>query len=271
MAMRINSFLPLALVALLLLPACTSLSGRPAPQRHWSDDAVPAPERIPWAVGVFQSAGLTSTAVGSGTIIHSCDTHGTYVLTAHHCVSRGPEAGFWIYDWAGTLPEEGIVSRKDELRCYRMRLVYPEPPPEDGSESDKLVAELSATLGMLTADFAVLRVEAQGRFPAAAIDSSGEEQLTEGSPVELVAVQPEKYPHRHRFQWTDQWPEDVNQHGHSGGPILFQGKVFALIAGSWPDSNQVSIGGRPTVAEMRELLAEKGLAFLLTNGVCSKP
>ena len=114
MAMRTNRFLRLALAALFVLPACASQFGSPDQQRRWSDDSVPAPNRVPWAVGVYQSRGLMSTAVGSGAIVHSCDTHGTYVLTAQHCVSEGPEAGVWIYDWGGTLPEEGLVSRKGE-------------------------------------------------------------------------------------------------------------------------------------------------------------
>jgi len=220
-------------------------------------------------VATFQSAGLTSTAVGSGAVIHSCDTHGTFVLTAQHCVNEGPEAGIWIYDWDGTLPDDGLVSQKDELRCYRVRTVFPRPASADASEAEKLGNEILVKLGRLMADFAIVQVEARGAFPVAPVHPSNRTQLPEGSPLELVAVHPEKYPHRHIFGWTNEWPEDVAQHGHSGGPILFEGKVFAIIAATWVNSRWVAVGGRPTVAEMREKLAEEGLAFLLASGDCA--
>jgi hypothetical protein len=266
--MKITGTLALLLAAL-LMAGCSALFGRPDPERRWDHDATPVPDRVPWAVAVFQASGGMSLAVGNGTVVHSCDVHGTYVLTALHCVDEGPAAGIWIYDWESALPEDGLVSDKDELRCYDVTRVFPAPPPEDGTEAGEVLAEFSTTMSKLRADFAILRVETSGSFPAAPIYAGDDEDLRDGSPVEIVAINPEQYPHKHLFTWSDVWPEDVFKQGHSGSPILHQGKVFAVVASAWKGTRSVAMGGRPSVAEMRRMLAKEGLAFVLTDGDCS--
>jgi hypothetical protein len=81
--------------------------------------------------------------MGSGAVVHSCGEHGTFVLTARHCVSSGfawvrhfdsvsDDVRVWVYDAPGSPPDEEALDNLEELDfCdyWQLRSFPPAPPP----------------------------------------------------------------------------------------------------------------------------------------------
>src|SRR6185436_5572438 len=88
----------LALAAVLACPAgCAAHAVRPLRPDEWKAGLEPSPKRLPYVVTVFQRVGWRHVAYGCGSIVHSCREHGTYVLTAYHCVSEPSAVRVWAY------------------------------------------------------------------------------------------------------------------------------------------------------------------------------
>jgi hypothetical protein len=294
------------LLALLLATSACGFTGdsivaRPYAASEWADeDRVPPVTPCPSLVAVFQATGLISTQLGSGSIVHSCREHGTFVLTALHCVDEERTPGVWISD-----PEHGrdkgdARRSYDELRCYETSLVIPGPRPEGLpgeirvlASKESLLAEVDRLLGraravdesdpgarpevesirsrlewiefLISYDFAVLRVKTKRTFEPIALPAETAPVVTNGESVELAATHPEGYPHRHPFTWGDTWPETVFQHGHSGGPILYRGALVAIIAQGVTATRRVTKAStdRPPIEVIRKVANEKGMPHLL--------
>jgi hypothetical protein len=126
--------LVLATVLLGLASGCTwgwaAAMGRPEPRGDWDPKRSPAPRAIPGVVSVFQLRGFDAAAIGSGAIVHSCKEHGTYVLTAYHCVDGREPAGVWVYDDDPDAdPDADPELSSPGLGCYHASLILPGARP----------------------------------------------------------------------------------------------------------------------------------------------
>ncbi len=228
----------------------------------WKADATPRPQRVPYLATVFQRVGWSQVAIASGAIVHSCPEHGTYVLTAYHAVDEATRPGVWIYAHG----RKGAKGDEDELLLFGADIAY--PPEEDFgwgplSEFYDMMRDLEA---VLSRDFAILKLRTEDLFETVPIHSRTDKNLPVGTSVRLGAVPPEMFPHLHEFVWSFEYPPEVFQEGHSGGPILLGGALFAIIASTLGDS--LIVMQRPTVPEMREHLEKVGLGFLLEPESC---
>jgi hypothetical protein len=245
-----------------LAAGCAARAARPLAPGAWPANASPPAADATYLVTVYQRAGFWHVALGSGAIVHSCREHGTYVLTAFHVVDESDEAGVWIYRRS----RADVPADAEGLE--RLDAVVIDPAPEDlgwGGAAEALRAMRSFTL-QISRDFAVLKLDTEALFHTLAIHDRTEQSLPAGTPVRLGAVPPEEYPHFHDFTWDHTLPADVFQPGHSGGPILLDGKLFALVASTLAGSDIVL--QRPSVPEMRRHLEEVGLDFVLRPGTC---
>lgn len=245
-------------VLLGLLPGCAGTLTRPLPPAAWEEEASPAPRpELSYLVTVYQPLGWFTAHYGSGAIVHSCPLHGTYVLTAHHVVSENETVGVWAYGRALVNPR----GREEDLLCFDATIV--DPPPEDfGSGAMRSFARSMRNLAMaLSRDFAVIRLETDELFHSAPLHPGGEGVLSPSTKVELGAVPPEGYPHSHAFEWGASGEDIIMQPGHSGAPVLLDGRVVAIVASRFRGSD-IPLQ-RPTVTEMRAHLEEVGLGFVL--------
>ncbi len=228
----------------------------------WKADATPTPRRVPYLATVFQRVGWSQVAIASGAIVHSCPEHGTYVLTAYHAVDESSRPGVWVYAHG----RKGARGDEEDTLLFGADIVY--PPEEDlgwgtlGKLND-LFRDMEITLSR---DFALLKLRNRETFQPVPIHSRTDKNLPDGTPVQLGAVSPEMFPHFHEFAWSFEYPPEVFQEGHSGGPILLEGALFAIVASALGDSTIVL--QRPTVPEMRAHLVKAGLGFVLSERSC---
>ncbi len=247
--------------------ACSTSSARPLARSEWTDELDPPPEDVPWAVVVYQPRG-SGTAVGTGIVVHDCAEHGTYVLTSFHLVRSSSDARVWMPDPERLVSDDDPAwhDRHEELVAVSAEIVFPPALPDDGDELEPEELDrihFQRIVHLHTTDFAILRVEGGARAPAAPLHPGAEIDLEKGYPVELVATAPEGYPHRHSFEWSELYPREVRRTGHSGGAILLEntGRLFAMLSSAYPGTRRVWI--RPSIGEMRELLHDAALDFVL--------
>jgi hypothetical protein len=243
---RPNPVVLTALAVLAFLQGCAQTS--PLPRSDWPKDRLDAP----YAVSIAELASGVVRRFGSGTVIHSCRRHGVFVLTCAHLVDEGKE-------WEVTLfsgPEETPVTFKAE-RLYLGKY----PRSDDAYEKFDGETVRKFERGDPNAVDAVTRVGADDlalfrlidvpeglRVGVAPLGQTSLESVPSGEEVELCAVLPERYPHRHRFVWDRTFPDELAVNGHSGAGLLHRGKVVGVAAGSfetdqkkWMEYGRVSL------------------------------
>jgi hypothetical protein len=239
-------------------------AARPLASSEWKASLDPPPRQIPYLVTVFQPVGTTHVAIGSGSIVHSCKEHGTYVLTAYHCTSLPGVVRVWVYNFGRLVPS---VDQKG-LNCYRTERVYPLIEPRRDAMDD-FWNGMKVFEQTWNRDFAVLRLKTRDLFHTVSLCTGSGCEPGLGTAVELQAVPPENYPHIHAFNWAKVFPVEAWRQGHSGGPILKEGSLIGLLSSSQGDTTLVQQA--PTIATMRKTLEEAGLGFVLGPAVCSRP
>lgn len=236
-------FLPIVLAVLAALAAGCSASRltRPEPADRWDPSADPRPEPVPFAVVVYQRVDLLTVAIGSGSIVHSSAEHGTIVLTAFHCNAEpGETPGVWIYTGRG-------------LESIEADVIYP---------AQETLKEPVASLMALVDDFALLRLRDPRLFSTVPLEPADLGEIPDGADVELTAIAPEGWPHRHHFRWSI-LPDAVFQKGHSGSPLLVNGRLVGILVRVVRNTRIPLLN--PTIGSMREELRKAGLEWALQS------
>jgi hypothetical protein len=250
------------------LAGCRETAARPLSPHFWREDLSPPPRRLPFLVTVFQLSQEDSRYVnlGSGSIVHSCAEHGTYVLTAYNCTNEESAIGVWAYGFGRLQPR----AEPDSLLSYRAERVHPLFKDQVQDVFGDFIRSLEDVDSIHRRDFAILKLDTLDLFQTVPIAAVAESGPAPGTPVELAALQPENYPHSHHFSWGPAFTDEVFRHGHSGGPILNQGSLVAIIASQKAFPGAAAIPHQaPTTATIKKALAEAGLGFLLEPGGCT--
>ena len=210
----------------------------------------------------------------AGTIVKSTpDATGfvSYVLTAKHCVVRGDGEPYQVGvgfpspgDLAHPFPSSHVLSAA---------LAYT-------SSEDRGRIRVDA-ITWVEFDWAILKVHSEHRLPVVAtFDGDPSIVIAAGTSVAFAAQMDDTYvddngrlflrPHEHLFAWDDV-PGKVVQSGHSGGPVLWDGKVVAVFVGAsvcspWPWCRLVRWASLTSlslvsIASIRKEAAEQGFAF----------
>src|SRR5262245_52415614 len=243
-----------ALALAAALAACTSAAerARPLGADRWPHVGDPRVEACPFVVEVFQRTHDGAVVIGNGAVVHACSGHGTLVLTAFHVVGDDAQAGIWTFDAEG--------SQHD----YEADVVFPLPEPDDGLPFSP--GDIRRAFFPLVQDYALLRVRGDPRFPVVPLAPLGAGAPALGTAVELAAIAPEGYPHRHLGAWEPSYSEEFFLPGHSGAPILVGGALYAIVGTRFASSE--IIAQRPTIEEMRKTLAEAGFGYALDPDSC---
>ena len=213
-------------------------------------------------------------AVCAGTIVASKpDGVGfvSYVLTAKHCVVR---ADGEPYPVGVGFPTPGDIARPfPSSQVLSATIAY--------TSSDDRASTRVGTITWVDVDWALLKVHSQHRLSM--VPTFGGDPSTEiavGTPVALAAQLDETNvddsgrrflrAHEHLFAWGDV-PGKVVQGGHSGGPVLWEGKVVAVFVGAsvcspWPWCRLVRWGSLTSldlvsIASIRKQVAKQGFVF----------
>jgi len=213
--------------ALLTVAGCAQLS--PLPFLKWPKNRLDAP----YAVIVAERIAGVDCRFGSGVIIHSCDKHGIIVLTAAHTITDSQECDVTLFSGKDTAP---LCVRAH--RIFIGRCVGDLTPDDFEStvNADYLEGK-SGAVDVVTRlagaeDLALLKLSGISSESVCTIDLSSVslESVPLGEDIELAAVLPERFPHRHRFVWNQSFPEDMFAQGHSGGALIWKGRVVGVAA-----------------------------------------
>jgi hypothetical protein len=202
-------------------------------------------------------------------VIAHGSTFENYVLTARHCLVRDKE---------GPLPLGVTVPQYDDNALALESEVF-----------DTTVAYVSRTNHTSTAgtvvwddgDWIILRVRTPFRLAVLeAFDGDPKTAIPPGTSRELLSYVDRAFidlhthrrglcAHAHPFHWTGV-PEDIEQGGHSGAPVTWNGKLVGMFVGATENSRgcQLLCGKRwpkklhfVSVAAVREQAAKVGFRF----------
>jgi hypothetical protein len=183
-----------------------------------------------------------------------------YVLTAAHCVTPPATSGR-LEDMAVIRPEGG--ERGPFWRRYTVARVW------KSSAIDITVAENDEVRWI--ADWAVLEIPTSTRLPIMPLLESGRApSLKEGELVSLESFFDVNFeslrPHTHEFEWG-RFSRELVQSGHSGAPVLWNGKLVAVFSGATfrrallfgaPKPDKLTLSDAETI---RREAASSGLVF----------
>jgi hypothetical protein len=184
----------------------------------------------------------------SGTVIQEAPSGGgfrAYVLTARHCVDDDDPQR-----WGVVAPLAGAHAfTEPALVEHTFAAVRMAASPWTSYELP-VVRRFSSDPIDWVDDWAILAVDSPAPLRVLPLDPGDAEALAPGTPVSLIAyfdwqfgdVHGSWYEpthlalHAHPFGWTGV-PEGISQQGHSGSPIVRDGRVVALHSGAHLDSN----------------------------------
>ena len=205
---------------------------------------VPGPQ-VPSGVVLIVDRKTAIPVTCSATVIQDTPSGGgfrAYVLTARHCV-EGDDPRRW-----------GIVAPLPGAHAFVAPELVEHVLPAVRVASSPTAFEFplqftTATIDWVD-DWAILAVDGPDPLPVLPLDPGDAETVAPGTPVSLMAYydwqlgevhgswyEP-KYValHAHPFGWTGV-PAGVSQQGHSGSPIVRDGRVIAIHSGVDFDSN----------------------------------
>jgi hypothetical protein len=192
-----------------------------------------------------------------------------YVLTARHCL---------IKDEYGWLPLGITIPRRGENRAALESAVF-EATVAYVSRSDETIG--AGTVVWDEGDWAILRARTPVRWPILAMfDGDPMKAIPAGANMQLLTYADQAFvdvstqrvglgPHAHPFYWTGV-PGDIEQGGHSGAPVEWDGKLVAMFVGATENSLgcQLVCGERwpkklrfVSVASIRAQVAKVGFHF----------
>ena len=194
-----------------------------------------------------------------------------FVLTSSHFIEEGDETEITLFNG----PEQTPMSFKAEL-LYLGKYPPPSDPRWDDFDDETTRKYEEGDPGAVDA---ATRVGADGLalfrlkdvpkglvVGVASLSETSLEAMRFGEEIELSAVLPERFPHRHRFVWNQRFPEELVVHGHSGSGIIHKGKITGVAAASL--DNKWLVFGR--ISLLRERIGAK-FPWLLGPGDSRDP
>lgn len=170
----------------------------------------------------------TASGVCTGTVVKVFDVAGAvyaWVLTAKHCVQDPKGLSVLWMDRGGSTYSVGARVAAAASGSFTSDLIA--PPSGDAVEWNE--------------DWAILQIPTPPALPVVPLFAGDPAtDVAPGTEVSLYAYFDVAYPgkdgkhmarpHEHRFRWTGR-PAELGQQGHSGSPVLVDGKVFAIFVG----------------------------------------
>jgi hypothetical protein len=183
----------------------------------------------------------------SGTVIQGAPSGGgfrAYVLTSRHCVDDDDPQR-----WGVVAPLPGAHAFTAPALVEHVLPAARVASSGTGFQLPLGSQSTTATIDWVD-DWAILAVDSPDPLPLLPLDPGDAEVLAPGTPVSLIAYfdwqfgdvhgswfQPKTVAlHAHPFGWTGV-PRDISQQGHSGSPIVRDGRVVAVHSGADLDSN----------------------------------
>ncbi len=221
------------------------------PSSPWDHTALVEDREIPPGVVLVidRKASMPNMPVCAGTVVQQTTTTGgfrAFVLTAKHCVTEN-EPGRW-----------GISSPVPGARIPVTAAGFVGPGVLDATRIAVAPSHFELPLSWFQTatidwvdDWAILTVDTPDPLPVLPLFAADAESLTPGDPVFLIAYHDATFVdpgtatrrgtpfvelHEHPFSWTGV-PEGIAQPGHSGAPIVRDGRVVAFLSGWQKDSN----------------------------------
>jgi hypothetical protein len=218
------------------------------PSSAWDQTTLVQGPRIPSGVVLMFDRKANTPLTCSGTVIQEAPSGGgyrAYVLTAKHCVDDDDPRR-----WGVVAPLPGIHAFTEPALLEHV-LAAARVAASTGTSYEPLLEwRFSGPPVDWVDDWAILAVDSPDPLPVLPLDPGDTAALAPGTPVSLLSYfdwqlgdlhgswyEPTHLALRaHPFAWTGV-PGGISQQGHSGSPIVRDGRVVAVHSGADLDSN----------------------------------